>query len=473
MLALSETPQTQLLDTSRIPLQPSALALPTEQAVELLEEHQARVKTVATRLLEHDSIQNAIQVWRQDLLTSQTSLKEMLQPFLQKFLQNVPIFERARAARLHLRHHDLSAVETFLTLLKILVPPLLLLGSVWYCGPSLSIFSQEATTYSIASESPAQLSKELSALCPAGFVPTPRLSPLLRPVTLKPLLSDYTCRELRCDRGFVLKGGSCYAVNCTAADQIYDGAWGFCVPRDRTVPGIVWGQSSCDAKLTWFSLFDLACWASYMRLWVPWMSTQLAHAANNTLRIVTGVVSALLLLSFLRISWSAATQFLKKLRSAKMLDRFIIEAEAVCLEKLEYRFFQTIVPRLFTHLDTLQSMPPVQRAIAVAEMGFTADGESVEALEVLKPLYVKCIQDVVSQVNTRNFITLLEADLVESRQFPTLIQWIEDSSKEFRDEVGRVRAQRALLTFQEDVRSAVGALSTAGKSILRAPVLAS
>jgi hypothetical protein len=153
-----------------------------------------------------------------------------------------------------------------------------------------------------------------------------------------------------------------------------------------------------------------------------------------------------------------------------MLDRFIVEAEAVCLEKLEYRFFQIIIPRLFGHLDTLQSMPPVQRAIAVAEMGFsTSAGEEMDPLEVLKPLYVKCVQDVIAQVNLRSFVTLLEADLAESKQFPTLVQWIEDSSKEFRDEVGRVRAQRALTTFQDDVRSAVGALSHAGRRILTTP----
>ncbi len=203
-----------------------------------------------------------------------------------------------------------------------------------------------------------------------------------------------------------------------------------------------------------------------MKLLVPWTTTALVSGTQAVVQIVVVSAAALLLLSFLRISVSTASQYAVTYRTATLLARFIQDAEAIALKNLEYRVFQTITPFMFQHLDALQSMPPVQRAIVVAEYGFSdeivgAKGEEVGAVNVLRPLYLKCIQDVLSSMNERSLLALVEADLVEDRSFHTLIQWIENTSNEFRDEVGRIRSQRALVSFQEDVRAACAALRSA------------
>lgn len=478
--ALPSPSLTPILDIARIPLQPSALAVPTEQANTLLEEHQAQIRDSAAQLLQRSTVENAIQHWRQDLLTHQSDLKKLLRDTLSSMIQHVPIFERARASYIQIKRHDLNTTETILTALKILAPPLLLLLSATYIVPPMYNTFSTATTFTLDASASNPLSKELQTLCPAGFAPTLRSLSILKPPPSQPTLSDYMCRELQCHRGSVLKGGSCVSVNCTSTDDIFDSAWGFCIPKQRKVPGFLWGESSCDSVLTWISLLDLACWSSYMKLFLPWIGQLASSLSSGILYWITSTAVLLLLLSFLRISWTSAVMYLQKRHIAASLQTFLLEAEKIALEKMEYRCFQILSPRLFDHFDSLQKMPPVQRAIAIAEMGFStrhqradADGDTGtgtdadnlrEAVQILKPLYVKCVQDVLSRVEQRNLLTLVEADLVESKQFPTLIQWIEDSSKEFRDEVGRIRSQRALLTFQEDVRAAVGLLQTAART---------
>jgi hypothetical protein len=141
------------------------------------------------------------------------------------------------------------------------------------------------------------------------------------------------------------------------------------------------------------------------------------------------------------------------------LEVFHESSERLALERLEYRCVQTILPPLFQHLDRLQGLPSVQRAIALSEYGY------VDPDHTLRPLFIKCVQDVLSSVSDRSLLTLVEADLVESKQFHTLIQWIENTSQEFRDEVGRLRAQHRLVSFQEDIRSAMKAMQTAGSCL--------
>lgn len=458
------TRDTWIFDASqRIPLQPNALAIEQAAAAELLQIHQTRTRNTAETLLEHKTIQTAIQSWREDLLIHQSQLRDILRKTLEGLIQRVPLFERARASYLHLKHHDLNRWETAITAIKILAPPLLLLYSMVYVKPLLHSLFSHAHTFTVTPFS--QNPNTLQALCPSGFYPALKPTSLLTPTVLKPSLSDYTCRELKCGKGFVLKGVSCTSVNCSQETHIFDPEWGFCVARERTVPGLLWGTSSCAATLTWLSLFDLACWSSYLRLFIPWILKEIGVAANITMRIGVGCVATLLLLSSLRISVRAAVQYMYAYQSAKRLLKFLVAAREIALNRIEYRCFQVISPRLFEHLDTLQRMPPVNRAIMIAEMGF-ASVDTGASTDILRPLYVKCVQDVLSRVDERALLTLVEADLVESREFHTLVEWIENSSKEFRDEVGRVRAQHALQSFQEDIRSAVGTLTRAGKAIV-------
>lgn len=462
---LTSTTQPRLwqLDLSRTqaPTTLQTLALPEQQVSQLVTQHQEKTRALAEQLLEDSTVQRAIQVWREDLLTKQSHLKSVLQDILKTILTRIPLFQKARASYLQLKHRDLNWCETLLTAVKILSPPLLLLLLVWYGATPMSQIFHTATQFSVNPKPPAALAAELQSLCPAGFIPTPKTPQILQPSSLKPTLQDYTCRELKCPLGSTLKGSSCFAVNCIDTNTIYDGSWGFCVPRQRTVPGFLWGESNCAAKLGWISLFDLACWVSYLKLLLPWSATALISTTQWVAQLTAALVAALLLLSFLRISVSAASIYYAKYRAASLLARFIQDAEAIALKNLEYRVFQIITPFMFQHLDALQGMPPVQRAIVVAEYGFSDESARENPIHTLRPLYLKCIQDVISSMNERSLLALVEADLVEDRAFHTLIQWIENTSNEFRDEVGRIRSQRALLSFQDDVRSACTALRSA------------
>jgi hypothetical protein len=457
------------LDLTRIsPTSAAVAVISPETAQELLNQQQETTKTIAERLIRDQVLQQAIQAWRHDLLTSQTELKGILTPAVKQKLPQLPIVEKARAAHLELRHNGFSWTRRISAALQILLP-LVALGytsyATWAYLPTFTAAARTAKEFSLGSSTPGPyIPKSLASMCPQGFFPSPKAldhTLLLKPTTA-PRIQDFTCKQLSCPMGSMLSGTSCIAVTCQDSTQLFDSAWGFCVPKERTVPGVLWGKSECSNSITWMSILDLACWSSYMRLFIPWLlqSVQSTVFSFTKLFITLSATSlvALVALAALRCSFRATAATYSTWRTARRLAAFIQTVESLAITTFHFRLTQAITPHLFKHLDTLQNMPPVSRAVAVAEFGFVERNLEQSPTQLLYPLFLKCIQDVLARIPERAVLTLVETDIVESKQFQALTLWIEDSSRELRDELGRLRAQHGLRSFQEDVRSAISLL---------------
>jgi hypothetical protein len=426
---------------SRLPTEETPHAISKEDASQLFLLQQTRIAQLASTLIEDSVLERAIQAWREDLLTDRKLLRPILQKHLRHCLPRLPVLEKAAACELELLKRRLTATQTAGIVLQILLPTILI-AIPFYTFYTSDLFRWVGSTLSTS-----------SSACPNGFLAVPRIPPIL---SLYPesAAKEVVCREQRCTNGTALRNGTCVPMHCSSLTQRYDDSWGFCVEKERRISGLLWGSSLCEQMLSVTSVFQINCWISYGKMLLQWISqipfTQIVFYGCSSF------VYLLFLLSSIRTSTTSFHSMFVVQEEIQRLKTFSSTMTSIALERLESHCMEAILPSLFTHLDRFACMNPTTRAISIAEYGFVyvLKKESDPTL-LLQPLFIKCIQDTLVHFDSRSILLLVEGELVESSQFHSLSQWIEDSSREFRDEIGRLRAQSTLKSFQEEFQNAV------------------
>lgn len=429
------------LTLSRLPTEEAPHAVSKEDATQLFLLQQTRTTQLATTLIEDNILERAIQAWREDLLTDRKLLRPILQKHLRHCLPRLPVLEKAAACELELLKRRLTVAQTAWIAFQILLP-VALLATPFYTFYSSDFFRWIGSTLSISSSS-----------CPNGFLSVAR-TPSSLSFYSESSPKEFVCKEQRCTNGTALRDGSCVPMVCSSSTQLYDDSWGFCIEKERRIPGLFWGSSLCEQMLNVSSVFQMNCWISYGKMLVRWISqfpfTQIVFYS------VSSFVYAMFLLSSIRTSISSLQSMYLVQEEIQRLKTFSSTMTSIALERLESHCMEAILPALFTHLDRFSCMNPTARAISIAEYGFAyVMKKDSDPTLLLQPLFIKCIQDTLVHFDSRSILLLVEGELVESSQFHSLSQWIEDSSREFRDEIGRLRAQSTMKSFQEEFQKAV------------------